>query len=152
MINSSIFSILAMIMLTERDSERYSIKIHVAFRVIISSSRRPKTSVDFLLRNVVTTESASTANVVVLIPPAVDPGDAPMNIRIMIKKRPLSVSAARSIVLNPAVLALTDWNEDAAICSDKVRPSKEAVPCSKRNKRTEPLMIKNAVTVRTSFV
>ena len=31
---NSIFSILAMIMLTERESERYNIKIHVAFRAV----------------------------------------------------------------------------------------------------------------------
>jgi len=46
--------------------------------------------------------------VVVFIPPPVEPGDAPINIRIM-KKRAVGMEiAAVSKVLNPAVLVVTD--------------------------------------------
>ena len=49
---------------------------------------------------------------VVLTPPAVDPGLPPINIRIVVRSLLLSVSAAVSTVLNPAVLAVTDPNSE----------------------------------------
>ena len=48
--------------------------------------------------------------VVVLIPPPVDAGDAPINIKIIIKNKVLSLNKVKSIVLYPAVLSVTDWN------------------------------------------
>ena len=48
--------------------------------------------------------------VVVLIPPPVDAGDAPINIKITIKNKVLSLNKVKSIVLYPAVLSVTDWN------------------------------------------
>ncbi len=51
-----------------------------------------------------------TQKVVVLIPPAVDPVDPPINIRHTITNREPSFSPARSTVLKPAVLTDTDWN------------------------------------------
>ena len=49
---------------------------------------------------------------VVLIPPAVDPGLPPINMRNMVSILLLSVSAAVSTVLNPAVLAVTEPNKE----------------------------------------
>lgn len=53
-------------------------------------------------------ESINTANVVVLMPPAVEPADPPIIIRHMRINLPASVIFASSTVLKPAVLALTD--------------------------------------------
>ncbi len=50
---------------------------------------------------------------VVLMPPAVEPGLPPINIKIIVKNFPLSDKAAVSTVLNPAVLAVTELNKDA---------------------------------------
>ena len=52
------------------------------------------------------------ANVVVLIPPPVPPGLAPINISTIISSKPASVIAAadKGMVLNPAVRVEIDWN------------------------------------------
>ena len=112
---NGIFSIREMIILTEHESPKYIIKIHDTFLGRCVSRRRPKTSVAFPSRNVVIIDKIKTAKVVVLIPPAVDPGDPPIIIRMISKNLPDSVKTARSTVLNPAVLELTDWNNDIAI-------------------------------------
>ena len=49
-----------------------------------------------------------TANVVVFIPPAVEPGEPPISIRIIIIITDACFIALRSTVLNPAVLNVTD--------------------------------------------
>ena len=49
-----------------------------------------------------------TATVVVLIPPAVEPGEPPIIIRTIIVAMEGSCSAVQSTVLNPAVLVVTD--------------------------------------------
>jgi len=51
--------------------------------------------------------------VVVLIPPAVEPGLPPMNMSTIVKSLLSGVSAAVSTVLKPAVLAVTEPNNDA---------------------------------------
>ena len=53
--------------------------------------------------------------VVVFIPPAVEPGEPPISIRMIISISPVSVSRVRSAVLNPAVLGVTDWNREVQI-------------------------------------
>ena len=53
-------------------------------------------------------ERSNTENVVVLIPPPVDPGDAPMNIRNIIKNITGCPKLLKSTVLNPAVRQVTD--------------------------------------------
>jgi len=65
--------------------------------------------------NVATDERINTANVVVLIPPAVEPGDPPTYIRNM-KKTIIEVgSNDRSTELKPAVRLTTDWKKAASI-------------------------------------
>ncbi|KTE89970.1 hypothetical protein AT727_24880, partial [Desulfitobacterium hafniense] len=58
-----------------------------------------------------------TMIVVVLIPPPVEPGDAPINISSMDKTVPPSVNAAVSTVLKPAVLGVIDWKSEASSLS-----------------------------------
>ena len=55
-----------------------------------------------------------TANVVTLIPTAVPAGPPPMNIKMLVISHDSSVKAPMSIVLNPAVRALTDMNDAAS--------------------------------------
>ena len=59
----------------------------------------------------------STANVVTLMPPAVDAGPAPMNISVVITSRVGSFMPPMSTVLKPAVLGVTPWNHPARILS-----------------------------------
>lgn len=56
-----------------------------------------------------------TARVVVLIPPAVDPGLPPTSMRRIIRNWPDSRMEERSAVLKPAVRVVTDWNKDTRI-------------------------------------
>ena len=49
-----------------------------------------------------------TAKVVVFMPPAVEPGDPPISISIIITDFDVGVIAVRSAVLKPAVLVVTD--------------------------------------------
>ena len=62
----------------------------------------------FLRLNTVIAESNRTAKVVVFIPPAVEPGEPPISIRMTIMAVPDSSIAARSVVLKPAVRVVTD--------------------------------------------
>ena len=47
--------------------------------------------------------------VVVLMPPAVEPGAPPVSIRMIMMQRLPSLKVSMSIVLNPAVRVVTDW-------------------------------------------
>ena len=58
-----------------------------------------------------------TAIVVVLIPPAVEPGLPPINIRTIVSILLASVKAPVSTELNPAVLAVTELNNAPSILS-----------------------------------
>ena len=51
--------------------------------------------------------------VVVLIPPAVDPGLPPINIKMMVRSQLFSDSFVRSTVLNPAVLGVMALKKEA---------------------------------------
>ena len=59
------------------------------------------------------TYSSSTASVLVLMPPAVEPGLPPMNIRMAERNLLPSVRAAVSTLLNPAVLGVTALKKQA---------------------------------------
>ena len=78
------------------------------FLIAVSSSLllntlQPAASIRFARTNTI-----RTTTVVVLIPPAVAPGLPPMNIRIIVTSLLPSVNAPVSVVLNPAVLAVTE--------------------------------------------
>src|SRR5665647_1187636 len=55
-----------------------------------------------------------TPKVVHLIPPPVDAGAAPINISIEVINFELSCKVAWSILLNPAVRAVSDWKKAAS--------------------------------------
>ena len=72
-----------------------------------SSTRRPKRRTLLRLRNTATALAASTATVVIFMPPAVDPGAPPTSMSPRSTDRPLSDMAERSPVLKPAVRGVT---------------------------------------------
>jgi hypothetical protein len=55
------------------------------------------------------------AVLVVFIPPPAEPGEAPMNMRIIIKRMVSLVSCPISTVLKPAVLGVIDWKNEIKI-------------------------------------
>lgn len=95
-------------------------KMQVAFLVIKSSRRLPNTSVDFLLRNVVMTERTKTAKVVVLIPPAVEPGATDQHHTDNQKTASLSQSWQVDTV-EPGCSCTDRLKADSATCSESVR-------------------------------
>ncbi|OIP90054.1 MAG: hypothetical protein AUK26_10315 [Syntrophaceae bacterium CG2_30_58_14] len=58
----------------------------------------------------------SSAKLVVLIPPPVEPGDAPMNMRMIMTRTVGLVSRPMSTVLNPAVRGVIDWKRESRNC------------------------------------
>ncbi len=81
-------------------------------------------------------------NVVVLIPPPVDPGEAPMNISKITMHVAGVLSNVMSTELNPAVLADTDRKNDSM--NERLG--------SHVFKRIPPIAIRHNVTVRTILV
>lgn len=64
-------------------------------------------------RNTAKALASNTARVVVFMPPAVEPGEPPISIKMVIRDWPVSLIAVRSAVLKPAVLGVTAWNKDS---------------------------------------
>ena len=62
--------------------------------------------------------------VLVLIPPAVDPGLPPMNMRMADRNLLPSVRAAVSTLLNPAVLGVTALKKQARNVSEPFSPTR----------------------------
>ena len=68
-----------------------------------------------------------TAKLVVLTPPAVEPGLPPITISIIVRSIDPSDNSAILTVLNPAVLGVIDWKNDANHDSVVPMPAKEFV-------------------------
>lgn len=79
-----------------------------ALRTVSSDILLLKHCTSFLRLNTVIAERNRTAKVAVFIPPAVEPGEPPISIRMTIMAVPDSSIAARSVVLKPAVRVVTD--------------------------------------------
>ena len=82
--------------------------IVIALRTITSRTERPNIYTSSRFLSVAMTAIITTARVTVFIPPAVPPGEPPMNISRIKMNLLAAVSAAISTVLNPAVRAVTD--------------------------------------------
>src|SRR4030042_4266046 len=84
----------------------------------------------------------SKPKVVVLIPPPVELGEAPINIRIIIKKRVAFCMLPMSMVLKPAVRAVTDWKIEPYIFSGKFKSLRvEGLSDSIKNIIIKPIRI-----------
>jgi len=86
--------------------------------------------------------------VVVLSPPAHEPGEPPITISPIIINRDMFVKLEISTELNPAVRQVTDWNRAAILLI--------SVPCvgwslrlSMKNRATPPATIRNREVSRT---
>ena len=95
--------------------ERYRAKMVDAILTVWSLIRLEKAEDSSRCRNVPRALRTSTAIVVVFMPPAVEPGEPPISIRMMLINFPESENAAKSVVLKPAVLVVTDWKSEARI-------------------------------------
>ena len=73
-----------MMIAPERKRTIYISKIAAAFLIVASSMRLPKHSMLSFLLKTETAENSKTAIVVVFIPPAVEPGEPPISINIIV--------------------------------------------------------------------
>ena len=121
-----------------------------ADRTLSTSILLPKHSVSLCPLRTEITVSASIANVVVLIPPAVPAGEPPINIRIHPSSLELSVSPDWETDANPAVRVVTDWNAEASTFSGTLKSFiVSGLLNSNRKYPTVPKTIRNAVIVST---
>ena len=111
------FSIILMISPPPKNKVRYIMRMVEAFLAASSSVRRPKKWESPFLRNTAMELAKRTAIVVVFMPPAVEPGEPPISIRIIIMHFPAPESLVRSAVLKPAVLGVMVWNRESRIRS-----------------------------------
>ena len=100
-------SISLMTMPPERKRTRYIKSIAEAFFIAASATRLSKHSTSSLLLKTDIAENTSIATVVVFMPPAVEPGEPPMSISIMVIIFPVTLIFPKSTVLKPAVLGVT---------------------------------------------
>ena len=96
-------------MLTPKNRSAYITKMASAWRTVSSGMRRDWHSTSPRMRRTETIAMSSAKAVVVLMPPAVDPGAPPVIIKRTMMQRLPSLKSSMSIVLNPAVRVVTDW-------------------------------------------
>ena len=124
-----------------------------ACRIRFDGSRRRNTFMSVLPRTSDHSTKPSTAKVVTLMPPAVEAGPAPMNIRVVITSRVGSFMPPMSTVLKPAVLGVTPWNQPARILSNvSSGPSVAGFVHSKVMTTSGPNTSSAAVTSRVILV
>ena len=85
-------------------------------------------------------DKIKTVNVTVLTPPAVLPGEPPINIKIMDKSLELTDKLFWSIEKKPAVLVVIDWNSVANIFCPNLNflMVKKLLPSYKKNNNAPP--------------
>ena len=83
-----------------------------AFFTDSSEIRRPNSVALFLFLMVANAEQTSTATVTVFIPPAVPTGEPPISISIIDTAAEALVKFSCGMDAKPAVLVVTDWNND----------------------------------------
>lgn len=93
-----------------------------------------------------------TNNVVVLIPPAVEQGDPPINMITMINKMEACDIFSRSKTVNPEVLLVSIWQTEANILSKSVFCVASERSCSTKKKKIEPKMMMANDVIKTIFV
>jgi len=100
------------------------ITIAITFKMSSFFSVLLPTSVLFLELKVLQHTAIKTPKEVVLIPPPVDPGDAPINISGIRKNKVPALKIVRSILLNPHVLTETLWKKEINPFSNKLNSLK----------------------------
>ena len=107
-VSSGRFSTLLIMIPLVKNNTRYINKTAPALQTVSFDILLLKHCTSFLRLNTVIAEGNRTAKVAVFIPPAVEPGEPPISIRMIIMAVPDSSIAARSVVLKPAVRVVTD--------------------------------------------
>ena len=102
------FSTRLMTILPSKNREMYIRNTVSAFFTVSSAIRLPKNRPFSRLRKTATAQATSTAAVVVLMPPAVEPGLPPMGLEVYVREYSVSLGDVKSAVLKPAVLFVTD--------------------------------------------
>src|SRR5690606_17964918 len=116
----------------------------------LSIRKRPSSTSLFRLSDEYTI-AARIAAVVVLIPPPVDPGDAPINIKTKKRNWVGAVSKSTDTVLNPADLVVADWKNAASKRSPAAMdPSVSGFPLSRSHTIDTPNRVKIPLTVKTT--
>ena len=118
-----------------------------AWRQLSSSSLLPKHCTDFLRLTSENMDKISVANVVVLIPPAVEPEEPPMNIKRIVMAMVLPRSDVSGSVLNPAVRGLTARNSEVS-----TRSPPQGTLFSEHKIIRKGTTMRIAVVVKTNFV
>jgi hypothetical protein len=91
-----------------------------------------------------------TANVTVFMPPPVPPGEAPINISIIKRKRLTGLRFEVGKVSNPAVRGVIDVNNEFHILSFNDKPLR-VLSASKAKIAIVPVIISSAVSKKTIF-
>ena len=107
-VSSGRFSTLLIMIPLVKNNTRYINKTAPALQTASFHILLMKHCTSFLRLYTVIAERNRTAKVAVFIPPAVEPGEPPISIRMIIMAVPDSSIAARSVVLKPAVRVVTD--------------------------------------------
>lgn len=97
---------IAMVMDETKIQLRLIITIDTAFLTVSGVNLFEKTSISLEFFSVDTAQRNKTAMVTVFVPPAVEPDDPPMNIRIYVMTLDTGDKSAFGILLNPAVLVV----------------------------------------------
>ena len=105
-------SIRQIAMPVDRKSVMYINSIAPAVRIVSAEIRRLKHSTSFLRRNTLRAERNNKATVDDFLHPAVEPEQPPISISTVISIALGSRITEKSAVLKPAVLVVTDWNEE----------------------------------------
>ncbi|MNG03990.1 hypothetical protein D3C84_870940 [compost metagenome] len=123
-----------------------------ALKIRSRARRYLNSTISSLPRIIAMTAPISVVNVVVLMPPPVEPGDAPINIRMTMKKIVACRMTPISIVLAPAVRGVTDWNMAAHILAFQFsEPSVLLLEYSNIKMTTAPITSSAPVMDNTTF-
>ena len=123
-----------------------------AFCTVASPKARCLAIAWFLPLKFASKNAARILNVVVLIPPAHEPGDPPMNMRNMTSKSAALLRLAWLIVAKPAVRQVTDSKNALQILSPREKEAKPGLRQPSRKSIAAPPSTSQQVTPRTSLL
>ncbi|MNN40964.1 hypothetical protein D3C81_1550560 [compost metagenome] len=129
-----------------------SIVIVTALNIRSSAKRYRNNTKSVRPRIIEITAPIRIVNVVVLIPPPVELGEAPINIKMIIKNCVACRRAPISREFAPAVLGVTDWKKEPQIFPPQLSGSKVLeLENSNINMTNAPIRIKEPVIDRTTL-
>jgi len=125
-------------------------RIAVTLEIVVLGMRLLKILTSSYIRKRACIEARNSKKVVVLMPRPQEPGDAPINIRIMIMRSVESRINPISTGLNPAVRVVADWKIEIRMLSVSDELARRLLCSSRKNSvAPEPDRIRNAVINNT---